>query len=264
MAMKRIRQAKTTLDRGKLRAAIEDAYTDLALYPSRQFHFVSGPPLAERLGYDRELLKGIPRESLASFAGVGNPFKIGTLREGTTVLDVGCGSGTDALIAGKLVGPSGQVIGVDMTAAMVERAQLCVSSARASNVRIEWGHAESLPVADESVDVVISNGVVTMTPDKLDTYREILRVLKPGGELWVADVVVEWRLPVHVADALHLWTDCIAGAMWLEDYPTLLGEAGFDDVEIVEIFDVFKGTRIEANTSMFGARGANIRGRRAG
>lgn len=254
-------RATPGLDRGRLRAAIEDAFTDLALHPARGFHFISGPPLAERLGYPEELLEGVPPEALASFAGVGNPFRFGPLPDGANVVDVGCGAGTDALIAGRLVGPLGSVVGVDMTSAMVERAHQCVLAAGASNVRISWGHAESLPVPDGWADVVITNGVITLTPDKRDTFREIARVLKRGGELRVSDVVVQWRLPTYVTEALHLWTDCIAGATWIEDYPVLLAEAGFIDIEIVEIFDVFAGTTIERNSSMFGARGANIRAR---
>lgn len=252
------------LDRGRLRAAIEDAFTNLALHPARGFHFISGPPLAERLGYTDALLEGVPAEALASFAGVGNPFRLGPLQPGARVVDVGCGAGTDALIAGRLVGAAGRVIGVDMTSAMVERAHQCALSVGASNVRIEWGHAESLPISDGWADMVITNGVVTLTPDKRDTLREIARVLRPGGELRVADVVVQWRLPSYITEALHLWTDCIGGATWIEDYPVLLVEAGFVDTEIVEIFDVFAGTTIEKNSCMFEARGANIRARLPG
>ena len=145
-----------------------------------------------------------------------------------------------------------------MTAAMVERAQQCVLSARATNTRIRWGHAESLPLSDGSVDVVISNGVISLTPDKRDTLREIARVLKPGGRLCIADVVVEWRMPAYVADSLNLWTECIAGATWVDDYPRLLEEAGFVDARIQKVFDVFAGTQVEKNSSMFGARGANV------
>lgn len=246
------------LHRGKLRTAVEDAFTNLALHPHRKFHFVSGAPLARRLGYTADQLEGVPRHAIESFAGVGNPFRMGRPRPGDVVLDVGCGSGVDTLIASRLVGPEGCVTGVDMTAAMVERAQQCVVSARASNTRIRWGHAESLPIPDESVDLVISNGVVSLTPNKRDTFRELARVLRPGGRLLVADVVVQWRLPRHVTESLELWTDCIAGATWIDDYPELLRDAGFAEPGIREIFDVFAGTQVEANSSMFGARGANI------
>ncbi len=252
------RQRVSGLDRGKLRSAIEDAFTDLALHPHHRFHFVSGPPLAHRLGYTAELLKGVPRHALESFAGVGNPFRMDHPSPGEAVLDIGCGSGVDALIASRMVGPDGCVTGVDMTPAMVERALHCVSVARAPNVRILWGHAESLPLPDDSVDYVISNGVFALTPDKGDAFREVARVLKPGGRLRIADVVVQWRIPSFISEALHLWTECIAGATWLEDYPALLEKAGFADSHITEIFDVFAGTKVETNSSIFAARGANI------
>ncbi len=248
----------TRLDRGRLRTAIEDAFTDLALHPHRRFHFVSGAPLAKRLGYDPALLDGVPRLALESFAGVGNPFRMDRPRPGESVLDIGCGSGVDALIASRLVGPEGCVAAVDMTAAMVERAQLCASNARATNVGVLWGHAESLPLPDESVDVVISNGVFTLTPDKGDAFREIVRVLKPGGRVRIADVVVRWRIPPYVSEALHLWTDCIAGATWIEDYPAILRAAGLVEPRVEEVFDVFAGTRIEQMSSLFGAHGANL------
>ena len=247
------------LDRGRLRGAIEDAFTELALHPARDFHFVSGPPLAARLGYSTEMLRHIPPEAVASFAGVGNPFRMGQPAEGEVVLDVGCGAGTDALIAAKAVGPVGQVIGIDMTPAMVERARQCVQLARASNVRIDWGHAESLPVPDQSVDLVISNGVFSLTPNKRDTFREVLRVLRPGGRLQIADVVVKLGLPDRVTENVRLWTDCIAGATAVDEYPAHLTSVGFSALEIVETFDVFAGTQIEKRSSVFSAHGANIR-----
>jgi arsenite methyltransferase len=246
------------LDRGKLRAAIEDAFTELALHPSRDFHFISGPALATRLGYQSETVEGLPPEALASFSGVGNPWRMGPARKGEVVLDIGCGAGTDTLIAARQVGPTGEVIGVDMTPAMVERAQQCVLAAGVSNVRVEWGHAESLPIPDDTIDLVISNGVISLTPSKRDTFAELARVLKPHGRLQIADVVVGQVLPPHVTEEIHLWTECIAGATWVEDYPVLLAEAGFSAVEIVEIFDVFSGTQIEGQSSRFATRGANI------
>jgi len=259
-----LRRTAPKLDRGRLRAAIEDAFTNLALHPERRFHFVSGAPLARRLGYTQAMLDGVPREAIASFSGVGNPFRMKGIERGMCVLDVGCGSGVDALVASRLVGPRGSVVGIDMTAAMVERAQDSVSRSGAANVRIEWGHAECLPLPDASVDVVLSNGVVVLTPDKRDTFREIARVLRPGGLLRISDVVVQWRIPPYVSEATHLWTECIAGATWLEDYPPLLRGAGFEEPRVAEIFDVFAGTEVEKNSSLFRARGANVTARLPG
>ena len=245
--------------RGQLRAAIEDAFTELALHPECNFHFISGPPLAERLGYTPTLLRSVPQSALASFAGVGNPFRVGPVLEGETILDVGCGAGTDVLIASMLTGPAGRVIGVDMTPAMVERAQQNALVAKASNVEILWGHAESLPLPDDSVDLVISNGVINLTPNKADAFGELMRVIRPGGRIHIADVVVDVRIPASAQDLIHLWTDCIAGATALEDYIPIMEETGFRNVEIVELFDVFAGTQIEPRASKQGARGANVR-----
>jgi SAM-dependent methyltransferase len=249
------------MDRGKLRAAIEDAFTELALHPACEFHFISGPPLAARLGYTKEMLFGIPEWAVASFSGVGNPFLMGDMKPGETVLDIGCGSGMDALIAARQVGERGQVIGIDMTAAMIERAQQNIMSARASNARIEWGYAESMPLHDNSVDCVISNGVINLTPDKRDTIREVSRVLKPGGRLQIADVLVDVRIPDHALNLLHLWTHCVAGASHADDFTEILEECGFGEIEVSTCFDVFEGTKVESGARKFGALGANVRAR---
>ncbi len=145
-----------------------------------------------------------------------------------------------------------------MTAAIVERAHQCVLDAHETNVRIDWWHAESLPLPDDSVDIVICNGVISLTPRKLDTFGEIARVLKPGGRLRAADVVVQAPLPPEAAETLHLWTECIAGATWIEDYPSLLRAAGFGDAHVAGIFDVFADTRIEESSAQWGARGAKV------
>lgn len=247
------------MDRGRLRQAVEDAFTEVALHPSRKFHFFSGPRLAQRLGYLDTSTKPLPATAFASFCGVGNPFRMGSLRRGEVVLDIGCGSGVDALLAARQVGSEGQVIGIDMTSAMVERAQQNVLTAGASNVRIEWGYAESLPVQDNSIDCVISNGVFTLTPNKRDTFMEIARVLKPGGRLQICDVLIESPIPKAARAQVRLWTCCVAGGTLAPEYKALLDELGFESVEIVERFDVFDGTRIENNARRFQAYGANVR-----
>lgn len=136
------------LDRGRPRAAIEDAFTELALHPARGFHFICGAPLAARLGYTDALLAGLPPQAMASFSGVGNPFRAGLVHPGEHVLDVGCGSGTDLLVAARLAGAAGSAVGVDMTPAMVERALQAVQAAGTPNACLLWGHAESLPLPD--------------------------------------------------------------------------------------------------------------------
>lgn len=250
--------APRSIDRGRLRRAIEDAFTELALHPECDFHFISGPPLAERLGYDLTGVPLLPERAIASFSGVGNPFRMGWPAMGSTVLDLGCGSGTDTLLAARAVGPSGRVIGVDMTAAMVERAHQNVLAAGATNVRIEWGYAESIPLPDRCIDCVISNGVITLTPDKRDTFREIARVLKPDGRLQIADVLVDDPVPEGSRGQLHLWTECVAGATPAREYLMLLDELGFRNAAIHHRYDVFNDTRIECNARSVGAHGAAV------
>jgi arsenite methyltransferase len=191
------------LDTARLRNAIREEYSLVATEPSRSFHFHTGHPLARMLGYDDAWLEGVPEDSIVSFAGTGNPFSVGPLRPGQRVLDVGCGAGMDSLIAARMVGAEGHVIGVDMTEAMLEKARR--SAAGMTNVEFHLGVAESLPVASESVNVVISNGVLNLTPDKLAALREMARVLVPGGRLQLGDILVDRPLSEKAKRDIDLW-----------------------------------------------------------
>ena len=188
----------------ELRAAIQQEYAAVARSPQQGFHFHTGRPLAEMLGYLDAWLEGIPAESLNSFAGTGNPFSSDPLRPGEHVVDVGCGAGLDSLIAAGMVGPTGKVIGVDMTPAMLARAG--AAATQRSNVEFRGGYAESLPVPDGWADVVISNGVLNLVPDKTSALAEMARVLKPGGRQQVADIVVERPVPDSAKRNIDLWT----------------------------------------------------------
>ena len=172
-------QTEPSLDLGRLRQAIQEEYAAVARDPGRGYHFHTGRPLASMLGYHDDWLEGIPEGSIASFAGTGNPFRIGQLQPGERVVDIGSGAGIDSLIAAKMVAPDGQVIGVDMTPAMLEMARKSAREAGAGNVEFREGLAESLPVPDGWADVVISNGVLNLLPDKLAALQEMARVLKP-------------------------------------------------------------------------------------
>jgi ubiquinone/menaquinone biosynthesis C-methylase UbiE len=158
------------------------------------------------LGYDAQELAMLPQESTAAFAGVGNPHRIGPIEPGETVLDIGCGAGMDLLLAARRSGPSGRAIGVDMTPAMIERAKRsAVKAGLWETVEIRRGVAEELPVESESIDVVISNGVLNLSPDKHSAFGEIYRVLKPGGRLYLADVVVQRELSLAARSDVDLW-----------------------------------------------------------
>ena len=194
------------IDVDVLRRAIQDEYAEVATCPTKGFHFHTGRPLAERLGYPGEEIDAVPTGALESFAGVGNPFVFGRLRPGETVLDVGSGAGFDSLIAARQVGPAGRVIGVDMTDAMLDKARAGAAAAGLANVEFRKGLIEELPLDDASVDVAISNGVINLCPDKAAGYREIFRVLKPGGRLQIADILVEKEVPQGAKEQIDLWT----------------------------------------------------------
>ena len=193
------------LDVDGLRRAIQEEYALVAAEPDRGFHFHTGRRLAAILVYDKEWLDGVPEATIASFAGTGNPFSVGRLMAGEHVVDVGCGAGIDSIIASKMVGATGSVIGVDMTPAMVEKAREGAKEAAAHNVEFRQGFGESLPVADTWADVVISNGVLNLFPDKLAGLQEMARVLKPGGRLQIGDILVQKAVPDKGKQDINLW-----------------------------------------------------------
>ena len=194
------------LDTLKLRAEIQSIYARVAADPSGEFHFHRGPEYAaERLGYSAAELSRIPRSVTESFAGVGNPHAIAPLPQGATVVDIGSGAGTDLLLAALHVGPQGQTIGVDMTEAMRDRARRGAASCGLAHVDVREGEATALPVETRTVDVVISNGVLNLVADKRDAIGEIRRVLKPGGRVQIADIVLGVDLPEDARKDIDLW-----------------------------------------------------------
>lgn len=195
------------LDVDQLRKEVGSVYRRVAEDPSGDFHFHRGPTYAaELLGYDADELAALPAETTASFAGVANPHIVAAIEAGATVLDIGCGAGTDLLLAARRVGPTGRAIGVDVTPAMLERARAGAVAAGLDNVELRLGDALALPVDDASIDVVISNGVINLTPDKEQAYAEVFRVLEPGGRLQLADIVVAAELSDAIRRDIDLWT----------------------------------------------------------
>ena len=189
--------------------------------------------VAEAFGYSAEELTSIPAEANMGLA-CGNPTATAHLRPGEVVADLGCGGGIDVFLASRKVGPTGQVIGIDMTAAMIERARANAEAGGFTNVSFHHAMIDTLPLADGSVDCVISNCVLNLAPDKPAVFREIFRVLKPGGRLAASDIALKAELPEAVANSLAAYVGCIAGAIRIEDYQTELLRAGFEFVEIVD------------------------------
>ena len=189
-----------------LRKEVQDRYTEVATKPDQTFHFHHGRPMAEILGYTMDQVDAMPAQAVESFAGVGNPCSLGSIHPGETVLDVGSGAGFDSFIAGQAVGPAGKVIGVDMTEAMLDKARDIARQMGMGQVEFRQGFAEELPVPDGSVDVAISNGVINLCPDKYKAFDEIFRTLKPGGRLYLSDIVVHKPVPDAAKANVDLWT----------------------------------------------------------
>lgn len=194
------------LDRDALRRAVAGTYAEVATNPELGFHFHTGRPLAVRLAYSPAAIDALPPANVDSFAGTGNPFLFGDLRPGEHVVDVGCGAGLDTLIAAKQVGDAGRVVAVDMTAEMRAKTVRGVEAMGLRNVDVREGFAEALPVDDGWADVVISNGVVNLCPDKHAVFREMLRVLKPGGRIQIGDILVHKEVPQSAKDDIALWS----------------------------------------------------------
>ena len=194
------------VDTDALRRAIQDEYKEVAEHPGRGFHFHTGRRLTKIVGYKDEWLTGVPESAIESFAGTGNPFAMGELASGEKVLDVGSGGGIDALVAARMVGPDGEVVGVDMTPAMLARARAAAAESGIDNVEFREAYMEDIPVPDGWADVVISNGVLNLTPDKQKTLGEMFRVLRPGGRLQIGDILVNREVPEEAKRKIDLWT----------------------------------------------------------
>jgi arsenite methyltransferase len=198
--------AEIPVDVDVLREEIRKTYTDVSTGTEQEFIFPTGRSWAQELGYPEPELSRVPDATADSFAGVANHWVLGRIGPGSVVLDLGCGAGTDLLIAAQMTGPEGRVIGVDMTTPMLDRARASADEMALENVELHESLIESLPLEDSSVDVVISNGVIDLVPDKDAVFDEIDRVLRPGGRLQVADVVIHHEVSEDARKRIDLWT----------------------------------------------------------
>ncbi len=247
--------------------AVKDLYTEVALNPEKAFHFPLGRDAAVFVGYPEKDLDRIPKTAVESFAGVGYPHAANLIKPGDTVLDIGSGSGTDILISSLRTGPNGRVFGLDITDAMIKKAEGNIEKMGAKNVKILKGPATKIPLENHIVDVVTTNGVLNLVMEKKKALQEIRRVLKPGGKLQIADIVVQKDVQRACGLIPQLWADCIGGAAVEDEYLNLIKEIGFKDLRIVNRLDYFSKSPSENTkrlTKTFGAETIVITATRAG
>jgi len=226
-------------------AAVQEMYTDVAIKPGTEFHFPTGRWACEFVGYPAVELDAIPQAAVESFAGVGYPHAGAAISEADVVLDIGAGSGTDALIASLKTGPKGKVYGLDLTAAMLDKFSANIERMGAANVEPLEGDAEEIPLGDETANAVTSNGVLNLVLDKAKAFSEIYRVLKPGGRVQIADIVVGNPISDECRSDPNLGAECVFGASLEDIYIELFADAGFRDIEIGRRFDYFSGSSSE-------------------
>ena len=250
-------------DREHILEAVRLMYTEVATEPDKGFHFPTGRPACEFVGYPDEQLDAISARAVESFAGVGYPFAVNAVHKGDHVLDIGSGSGTDVLIAARLAGPEGKVYGLDMTQAMRNKLRKNVDEMGVSNVTLIAGNAEEIPLPDAAVDVVTSNGVLNLVPDKERAFSEIYRVLRPGGRVQIADIVVGKPVSEQCRQDPELWAECIVGALLEEEYLDMFQQLGFEDVNLLNRLDYFSKSSSEKTrrvASSFSAHTVVIKG----
>ena len=222
------------VDSEVLEIKVKQMYKDVAEHPEKKYHFEMGRGLAERLGYPVTLLNQLPTAAIDSFAGVGYFFGLAEIKKGDNIVDLGSGSGMDVFCASVLTGISGEVIGIDMTDAQLQKAERLRVESEITNVIFRKAYVEELPVVSHSIDVVISNGVINLTSDKSRVFSESARVLKPGGKLVLSDIVSAVELPDSISCNPTYWAACIGGAMQEDKYLDKIKEAGFEIINVMD------------------------------
>jgi len=251
-----------TVDVAELEAKVKDIYRAVAADPQGAFHFELGRELALRLGYDGAGLDEVPAPAVDSFAGVGFFFDLLDLKPGETVLDLGSGSGMDVFYAAGLVGPDGQAIGVDFTREQLDKAAGLMRERHLENVDLREGRIEALPVEDSSVDAVISNGVINLSPDKNAVFAEAARVLRPRGRLAVADIVTEVQLVDAIVCDADLWASCIGGAALKSAYLEAIRSAGLEVVTTRENPYRFLSDQAQGASRRYGVKSISLLARK--
>jgi arsenite methyltransferase len=256
--------ATAAVDRSALESKVKSMYSDVADNPHGEFHFEMGRAMAERLGYAAQDLDRIPADAIDSFAGVGHFFHLANLRAGERVVDLGSGSGMDSFIAALKVGPSGAVVGVDMTDAQLAKANRLTDARGLRMMSFRKGYIEETGLPEGSFDCVISNGVINLAADKARVFQEAGRLLKSGGRLAIADIVTEQALPENVVCNADLWAACIGGAAQQADYRSVIEAAGLtiDRVEDNSEYR-FISDRARKATAKWGVKSVSILARKS-
>jgi len=253
----------SSIDVDSLRDKVQAIYQAVADAPQGTFHFETGHDLAARLGYPIDDLATIPSEAIESFAGVGHHLALAELTEGDRVVDLGSGSGTDAFLAARQVGTTGQVVGIDMTDAQLAKARRLAKRDAYTNTRFEHGFVEHIPIAGGWAHAVISNGVINLCSDKTAVFREIDRVLAPGGRMAISDIVTERPLTEAIVCDVNLWASCIGGAMQGDDYRAAIEAAGLEIATVVENPRYrFTSVAAQGATTTFGVKSISVLARK--
>jgi ubiquinone/menaquinone biosynthesis C-methylase UbiE len=250
----------TQVNRAELEGKVQAMYRDVAENPHGEFHFEMGRALAERLGYRPSDLDRVPAEAIDSFAGVGYYFHLLGDMDGARVLDLGSGSGMDTFVASLIAGPTGAVVGLDMTDSQRAKAEALRQRDRFRNVIYVKGYIDAAPFEDGSFDVIISNGVINLAVDKPQVFREIARLLRPGGRLALADIVTDVVLPESISCNTTLWAACIGGAWQVGRYKDAIESAGLR-ITAEQVNDQYRflSDNAQGATKKFGVKSVSIR-----
>jgi arsenite methyltransferase len=247
------------LDVSELRDMVKAMYKAVAQEPHGTFHFEMGRDLAQRLGYPVGELDLLPPEAIESFAGVGYHLGLAAIAPGELVVDLGCGSGMDMFLAARHAGSDGEVVGIDMTEEQLAKARRLAARDGYTTVRLELGYIEHPSADDRSADVVISNGVINLCDDKTAVFREIARILKPGGRTAISDIVTERQLPEVIVCDASLWASCIGGAMQEDDYRRAIEDAGLEVRKVQENPQYhFLSASAQRATTTFGVKSISV------
>jgi len=249
----------TKIDARELESKVKQMYRDVATNPRGEFHFEMGRALAERLGYSPVDLDRVPAAAIESFAGVGHFFHLAALRPGEAVVDLGSGSGMDTFVAALKVGPTGRVLGVDMTLEQLAKAEVLRRQHDFRNIAYLDGYIEKTGLQPDTADCVISNGVINLAADKARVFIEAARLLRPGGRLAIADIVTDAQLPDSIVCNADLWAACIGGAAQRDSYRELIERAGLE-VQTVQDNPAYRfiSDRAQGATRKFGVKSVSI------